>query len=141
MRIGFTGTRKGMTDRQKASLRLLIVGIKNSSSHSPMLGGNLFIHGGCHGADTDADHIVFDSEYGPILVLPGDMTQYKNFSGKSKRKVLAPKPYLERNNDIIAGCYLLVAAPYNLVEQQRSGTWATIRYARKVDRPTIILDP
>lgn len=51
-----------------------------------------------------------------------------------------PKPYLERNQDIVRSTELLLATPENNVEQQRSGTWATIRFARKMNKSIIIID-
>lgn len=45
------------------------------------------------------------------------------------------KPYLERNKDIAnEGIDGLIAAPSGWVEELRSGTWATVRYARKLKR-------
>jgi hypothetical protein len=42
------------------------------------------------------------------------------------------KPPLERNEDIVDfGRDLLIAAPLQMVEVVRSGTWHTVRYARK----------
>jgi hypothetical protein len=130
MKIGFTGTRKGMTDRQKQTFLLLLYNMPIKS----------FTHGGCHGADWDADKIVALSTPYDIEVRPGDRSQYNRYRGTG-RTVYAPLPYLERNHKIVDGSDLLVATPSSLVEQQRSGTWATIRYARKVGKPTIILDP
>jgi hypothetical protein len=34
----------------------------------------------------------------------------------------------------------LIATPESLTEELRSGTWATIRYARKIKKPCLILD-
>jgi len=52
-----------------------------------------------------------------------------------------PKPPLVRNRDIVDECDLLVACPGSDHEELRSGTWACIRYARKVKRKTIIIWP
>ena len=46
--IGFTGTRKGMTERQKTSLNYLLASLSDCQ----------FVHGGCHGADMEADSIA-----------------------------------------------------------------------------------
>jgi hypothetical protein len=57
-----------------------------------------------------------------------------------------PLPPLERDR-YIAGCMpgfrtdLLIATPAQDVEILRSGTWATVRYARKCGIPRIILLP
>lgn len=51
------------------------------------------------------------------------------------------KPPLKRNYDIVDACDILLAAPRTLTEELRSGTWATIRYARKTGKKYLILAP
>lgn len=41
------------------------------------------------------------------------------------------KPFIKRNHDIVDACDVLIACPETNKEVQRSGTGATIRYARK----------
>lgn len=50
-------------------------------------------------------------------------------------------PYLQRNHVIVNMCEALIATPTEMFEQQRSGTWATIRYAAKMRRPITIIWP
>jgi hypothetical protein len=50
-------------------------------------------------------------------------------------------PPLERNKHIVHNCGWLIAAPKEDSETLRSGTWATIRYARKLRRPITIVFP
>jgi hypothetical protein len=49
--------------------------------------------------------------------------------------------YLERNHHIVDMTDMLVATPGEPEEQRRSGTWATIRYASKQDKPLYIIYP
>jgi predicted Rossmann fold nucleotide-binding protein DprA/Smf involved in DNA uptake len=42
--------------------------------------------------------------------------------------------YMARNDCMIAECTALVGFPYTLAEELRSGTWATIRRARRARR-------
>jgi len=49
--------------------------------------------------------------------------------------------YLARNHFIVAYSEELVAAPKSNKEELRSGTWATIRYARKRKRMVTIIYP
>ena len=51
------------------------------------------------------------------------------------------KPPLDRNRDIVDACDVLIATPKDFVEELRSGTWATVRYARKQRKPLVIVWP
>jgi len=51
------------------------------------------------------------------------------------------RPPLTRNHDIVDCTELLIACPKSMKEELRSGTWATVRYARKLERPVIIIYP
>lgn len=142
MIVGFTGTRWGMTVRQKDSLafwlRVLMAGW--AGDHSS------FHHGGCSGADEEADTIA------SALVAPEDVHVYpadKSVATHSQlvmdraeqRTVHPAKPPLVRNEDIVNICEVLVATPRERAEVQRSGTWHAVRYARKVGKPTLMLWP
>ena len=124
MHIGFTGTRKGMTDRQKETLELLLRNTAMADENNDK-GYNLFHHGDATGADTEAVEIAAKLEYGICA----------HVSAKNSEALL------NRNMSIVDSCFLLIAAPYSLDEVVRSGTWHTIRYARRVGRPAIVLDP
>ena len=129
--IGFTGTRRGMTNKQMSMLKLLLRKIFNDSFQ--------FVHGGARGADTQADEIAREIGY-DIYIRPTEET-YWNWM-KKKRNVCTGKPPLERNKDIVANVRsFLIAAPKSLNEERRSGTWATIRYARETGVLVVILDP
>jgi hypothetical protein len=46
--------------------------------------------------------------------------------------IMEEKPYLKRNLDIIKNSTILIACPYDKNKEiLRSGTWSTIRQARK----------
>jgi len=52
------------------------------------------------------------------------------------------EPPLKRNRSMVStGRRGLVAAPYTTSEITRSGTWATVRYARNINRPIWIIYP
>ena len=132
MIYGFTGTRAGMTGRQQKALDLLLRDCSKAKA--------AFHHGGCHGADGEAHCIAF--LLAACTVHPGDADQHRKWEKHLNTCELRPwKPYLERNHDIVDICEVLIAAPSSLTEELRSGTWAAIRYARKISRPVIILDP
>lgn len=52
-----------------------------------------------------------------------------------------PANPLVRNHTMVDLASVVIAAPSSLEEQQRSGTWATIRYARKQKKEVILLNP
>ena len=132
MIYGFTGTRAGMTEHQQKALSLLLRDYSKNRT--------TFHHGGCHGADCEAHCIAF--LLAAIIIHPGDAAQHRKWAKHLDTCELRSwKPYLERNHDIVDICDVLIAAPKSLTEELRSGTWATIRYARMIRRPVIILDP
>lgn len=53
----------------------------------------------------------------------------------------APKPPMERNDDIVAASQWILAGPKRTTEEVRSGTWATIRRARRASCGLTIVYP
>jgi hypothetical protein len=53
----------------------------------------------------------------------------------------APMPPLARDLLIVKSCDRLLACPGTMTEIIRSGTWATVRMARKAGRPITIVLP
>ncbi len=129
--VGITGTQDGVTEAQFSSLKELI----------EMLFMNE-IHGGdCVGFD--AECITLVQEIRPDVKTVGHPP-----SNPKKRAFLEydelreEKEYIKRNHNIVDETGYLLACPNGYVEVKRgSGTWATIRYARKLNRPIIILWP
>lgn len=128
--VGFTGTRQGMTEAQRSTVIKLLSSKETHMAH----------HGGCIGADIDFDTICRDILSIPTSVHPSNL---KNQQGKwSYTNVVFPeKPPLDRNKDIVDSVDFLVACPKGYIEEIRSGTWATIRYTRKVEKPLYIVYP
>jgi hypothetical protein len=52
-----------------------------------------------------------------------------------------PRPYLDRNKDIVDASHMLIAIPNSPKEEERSGTWSTIRYAQKKGVPVMLIYP
>ncbi len=130
MRVGFTGTSKGMNIDQLICVRTLLGRFwQPDYAH----------HGDCVGADSQF-HSLCEAFSRPtrIVIHPPKDSKARAFrpSMFSRR----PKDYLERNRDIVDACDVLLATPKGK-EIQRSGTWSTIRYARKLGKPIIILMP
>ena len=58
-----------------------------------------------------------------------------------KGKILQEKEYLVRNHNIVDSTDMLIGCPKEMQEQLRSGTLATIRYAKKKNKKIIIIFP
>lgn len=139
MNIGFTGTRKGMTRKQKAKIKLFFEG---HLLDLDMMERDTWVvrHGGCDGSDDDFHNIA--SEYADMIyVYPGDEQQKTKYKNSRFVTVTEIKPYLERNKDIVHMTGGLLATPKGFKEEKRSGTWMTIRHAKKVKKPVFIIYP
>lgn len=138
MKIGFTGTRDGMTRPQMHAFYKFVCELPEFTE---------FHHGACVGADAEAADTVAEMEEGDgprrwtVTAHPGDMPRFVSHEAiKSSDVVLPEKQPLARNRDIVDACEMLVACPAG-AESRRSGTWATIRYARKRAKRVVIIWP
>src|SRR5262245_60390687 len=132
LHIGFTGTRYGMNPHQTQALYDYL---QRRTSEGEVH----FHHGDCIGADAEAHRIAF--LLGAILhVHPPASPIYRAYCvGPSRVIRYEPLPYLARNWMIVEACTILLAAPQTDTEVRRSGTWATIRYARRQEKRVMIL--
>lgn len=127
MKIGFTGTHKGMTEFQRKEVNYTLTHRLPSEVH----------HGDCIGADTDFHNLCLN-EY-PIIIHPSNLiTRAWN---KGADITLEPKPPLVRNHNIVDSVDIMIATPKGRREELRSGTWATIRYCRKRGKPVYVIYP
>ena len=128
MRIGFTGTRQGMTAEQARALRDLLRSHPGAALH----------HGDCVGADEQA-HDIAVSLGCSVVIHPPLEDRQRAF--KPAPRIHTPRPYLVRNKDIVRETELLIAAPAEPSEQHRSGTWSTVRFARRQGRAVWLIQP
>ena len=126
-KIGFTGTHKGMTNEQKVTVDWLL-------SKSP----KELHHGDCIGADADAHEIALGNFIRIIghPPLKSDSRAWCRFY-----EAREPRAYIDRNHDIVDETEVLIACTDSTVEAIRSGTWSTIRYARRLGRIILIVYP
>jgi len=127
-RVGFTGTREGMTDAQRATVRLLLEDYAPSWAH----------HGDCVGADADFHHLAKAAGASVMLHPPSDPKLRAGLVGDD---IAFEKPYLDRNRDIVNACEVLIATPKGTMDARNGGTWYTINYARQKGRRTVIVWP
>lgn len=127
--VGFTGTQKDLTSRQFKVLGYLLLLLSPSEFH----------HGCCFGADTAAHYFALSNRI-PAFLHPS-IDDKKQSICPGATQVYLKKDYIPRNHDIVDLTKLLIATPSKMVETLRSGTWATIRYAKKLKRPVLIIYP
>lgn len=130
MIVGFTGTQEGMTLLQKVLFEGVLARVCPDEFH----------HGDCIGADAEAHALVRRNAPRCRIVIhpPEDDAKRAFCEGDEVRE---PKPYLTRNRVIVACSDELVGAPKTAIEELRSGTWSTIRYARAARKHVYLLKP
>lgn len=130
MKLGFTGSQLGVTAPQEASLRQVLADLVPTEGH----------HGLCVGADAAFHRVLWE-------LFPDCKTV--GYPPKNKRayqiqvcdEMRQEKEYLDRNKNIVNETSILIACPATAREIIRSGTWSTVRYARKLKRPVWIIYP
>jgi hypothetical protein len=131
-RVGFTGTQIDCTPTQVVALARTLV----------ELGLDVLHHGDCIGADETAHRIV-RAMGARIELHPPRVASKRARCEVVRGEVVHPTDeYLSRNHAIVNLTTVLVACPKEESgEVTRSGTWATVRYARKLGRPVVIVRP
>jgi len=129
MRVSFTGTRRGLTPEQKSNLKVVLEKAKAS----------ILIHGDCIGADADA-HVIATKLDLTLLKRPCNLQAQRAWMSGGEC-IAEPEKPLERNRKIVDDGDVLVGCPGTLLEERRSGTWSTIRYARKQKKKIVLLWP
>ena len=135
--IGFTGARRGLTNFQRNEIYRLLVELKASEFH----------HGDYVGADLIAHKIAL-SLHIPIVVHPPEDSSFRAYSHMLPKSfkvdlvtTLDPAPYIERNHCIVDFSNIILATPKSEELEMRSGTWATVRYARRFDNSIYMIYP
>ena len=126
MIIGFTGAQGGMNASQYKQVSEFIQVFAPTEVH----------HGDCIGVDTDFHNICANKA--KIIIHPPSNNSKRSYCKGGS--VLCQKPYLQRNKDIVDSSDILFACPISK-EILRSGTWSTIRYAKKCNKIIIIFHP
>lgn len=138
MIVGLIGSQKGMTNFQKDEFRKLI----------KIYGATELTHGDCIGSDKESNEIALDERIKNYTLFPSTLTAKRAFLfiqgqllqptwewfelesviyGLIRVRRASPKAPLDRNQDIVNYCGILIATPKEFKHTVRSGTWATIR--------------
>lgn len=126
--IGFTGTAEGMTEDQKYGVLTCFLELLPDKFH----------HGMCIGADTQAHNLIRDYVQAAWIIGHPPINK-KSFVFSECDEYRQPKEYLVRDRDIVTESQMLIAAPLQDVEVVRSGSWTTVRYARKQNKDVWIV--
>lgn len=129
--IGFTGTRRGLNLKQEVLLEVILKQLVKQYIEV------ILHHGDCLGADYEAHQMA---EGLSLITVAHPPTSKARRAYCNASITLGPEPYLKRNKKIVNYTELMIAAPEGL-ERTRSGTWSTIRYARREGRTILILHP
>lgn len=125
-RVGVTGSANGCTAAQEQTLRVLLGRFALPAE---------LHHGDCIGVDALANTIARSLGWRTVGHPPTNRLR-RAFCRVDEWRPAAP--YLERNQHIVEACEVLIAVPHTS-EMLRSGTWATVRRARKLERPCTII--
>ena len=128
---GFTGTRYGMTFDQIIKVDEFLLNNENF---------DIFHHGDCVGADAES-HRLAQTNGLAIVVHPPTDPKFRAYCKGMFVKIRDPKPYHDRNRDIVNESDFLLATPRTFIEEKKGGTWYTIRYAKEVEKPGMIIWP
>ena len=124
MYAGITATRQGLTEAQLRTLRQVLT--------SPKLRIVRVTHGDAIGGDAQAHALCLELGL-EVHLRPADHPDRAHCQGATV--VHPPLPPLERNDGIATDGWLLIACPAGFEEEERSGTWATVRRARRPRAP------
>jgi hypothetical protein len=131
MRVGFTGTRAGLSVVQRKSLVRLIDTIRGEVTETH--------HGDCVGADAEFHDICLVREM--FIVIHPPINPKWNAYCAGYDDIREHKTYHDRDQDIVNETDLLIACPKTFTPIEHSGTWYTAGYARAVDKPIWFVYP
>ena len=139
--IGFTGTQRVLAAAQACTLQAVLNRLHMHDIYA-------YHHGTCIGADEQFDAMIrlIDNPGSTIHIHP-PLNQNKvaaccdRPAGARQMLVHIKKDYLDRNADIVSKSHILIACPNTKHEVMRSGTWATIRCAKRQGVPFVVVFP
>lgn len=128
IKLGMTGNRDGISEEAQYTFQEFLNNTEIVEVH----------HGDCVGADK-IFHDICKTNNLKIIIHPPSNDSLRAFC--ESEFILEPDEYLERNKAIVDSTDMLIAFPSTQFEMIRSGTWQTIRYARKLKKKILIIYP
>lgn len=139
---GVTGSRRGPSIVQMETLQAVFARCRIDGGVPGVL-----VHGACVGVDITAAILAYCRGW-RVHALPAadaDAGMWRDLRAERHAHVVEPPaPPLERNRRIVDLCSRLLALPAHPEDDPRSarsGTWATIRYARAQGRSVLTVMP
>lgn len=129
-----TATQRGLTKEQRLAAANFFI------RDDVQFDLEVFRHGGCIGGDEELEYLASSLTEALIICHRGD-TPEKWADARYSHEFVDPLPNLERNHEMVDDAEHLLACTGEAFEVQRSGTWATIRYARKQGKPITLIFP
>jgi hypothetical protein len=123
-----------MTPKQRqAVIRLLL-----ELAEGTRMPYGIFHHGDCLGSDVEAAGSAKQTGYF-VIGHPGRNEVWRAWFASDETRI--PDDNLARNRAIVREADVLIACPRGATEQLRSGTWATVRYARRIGVRVMLIAP
>ena len=142
--ISFTGSRHGCTAPQFAALTRHLEAVRENQISQTMTA----IHGGCIGADRQFHDICRERLWGTavrIVIHPASNVPKELTDWSDADELLPARSTREQNEAIVrAARGLLLACPAGVENdpgQLRSGTWQTVRMARRLGVGLVVVMP
>ena len=134
--LGFTGSRSALSKSRYRKLKKFLKKMKKKGFHT-------LHHGDAVGSDHKAHLAAADLGY-RVVIHPPENPKYRAYSEKYGSEggveVLPKGEYMKRNRDIVNTSSIMIAMPIEKHQEElRSGTWACIRYARKVSKKIVFI--
>lgn len=146
MHIGFTGTQRGMTVPQWHLLYRMMTKLTYGDTlyTSNVVRKSIHGHqGDCIGADYQFDSLCIALQWARCIHPPDNMSKRArtDLITEYLDHIDEELPYLTRNHNIVDSSDLMFACPGEHIQQLRSGTWSTIRYAQSISKPLYVIYP
>lgn len=134
MITGCTASRDGLTDAQWDRVDEMIWKLDSSELHQ----------GCCDGGDEEITEIAHAHGFKIIGHPPNNDKHLSAKAVELSDELWTPKPYLERNRNIVDECDVLIACPATSSmpdSLKGQGTWSTVAYALKQEKPMLVILP
>lgn len=129
MKVGITGTRNPITDKQISEVKEFLESLP---------AGSELHHGDCVGADVTVANIAEDLGIKTVC-HPPEKNDLRAFHDSTETR--KEKSYFARNRNIVDETEVLLVVPMQDHWSSKGGTWYTHDYAKKRDKPIKIFWP